>query len=129
MSWFNRVRELFGHEPMTITLSVKDGSYRRGHSVEGSITLKAGSSKQKALGVLVHLMSESVGEGASSYGDYKVYDSFILKPKESLIIPFVIELPLEGPYTNSPSTVYLMTQVVKWMSLSERHKKIIHIDA
>lgn len=127
LSWIHKVNRFSNSEPMSITLSIKNNVYNRGESVVGTITIIGGSKKQKAFGVLIHLMTEKNGEASVSHGNYKVFDSFVIHPNEKITFPFIIELPEEGPFISTSENVFLMTHVVKWLSIGTRHKQYLLI--
>lgn len=127
MLFLKKLAARFGKGAMTVRLQYEKTEYKRGEEVKGTIDIFGGDVEQKTLGILIYLMVEKKGIGVVSFGDYKVHSSFDIAPGEKLSIPFVIELPIDGPFTSETESVFLMTNVVKLLSVDQRDKKYITI--
>lgn len=127
MSFFKSLLARIGTGAMIIHTKFEKRPYQRGEEVKGEIEITGGNATQKSLGILIYLMIEKSDGEMIPYGDYKVYSSFEIEPGEKSVFPFVIELPTDGPFTTENQQVFLMTNVVKLLSLDQRDKQYIHV--
>lgn len=127
MSIFKSMAARFGSGSLSVRLDLPQHEFRPGDELSGTIKVIGGKVEQKTLGVLIILMVENNDGRTTNIGDYKVYDSFTIQPKEENSFDFTIVLPDDCPCTTEAEQVFLMVNVVKLLSVDQRDKKYITV--
>ncbi|MBA4552529.1 sporulation protein [Thermoactinomyces vulgaris] len=109
---FNKVLAGLGVGAAKVDTRLEKSTYRQGEMIKGEIFIQGGQTEQRIDEIYLYLIVRYHHEGKDQkhvISQFRITDTFEIGERESRVIPFEIEMPLDAPISTGGCPIYLKT--------------------
>lgn len=112
MSIFGKALASFGVGAAKVDTRLEKALYRQGETIRGEVFIQGGQAEQQIDEIYLYLVVQyHVEEKDHEYvvNEFRLTDSFMIHSRETKVIPFEFQLPMDSPITTKNSHLFLKT--------------------